>query len=249
MSEGNTLMLYQITENTFFTPCSAETDRPNLGYVLGKNGSVMVDSGNSPAQVKEYLEALSENGLPVPQYVFLSHHHWDHCFGLASVDDRMISIAGSRTNAKLREQQSYIWDEEHLNDYCEDNRIPLFCKPHIMLEYPDLSTINVHTAMIEFEEELKIELGDETVIMKHLTSGHTDDCYYLLAEKAKVLFLGDGNSEEVVGTDWIDHKEPLEGLINELEDIDFDYCLTGHVPIYTKQELLVNLKERLSAVS
>ena len=242
-------MIYQITENTFYTPSSEKTDRPNLGYVRGKNGSVMVDSGNSPAQVQEYLHALSENSLPLPKYVFLTHHHWDHTFGLPSVDDRMISIAGSKTNAILKKQQAYIWDEEHLDKYCADNRIPLFCKPHIMLEYPDMSAICVHTAFIEFKDELRIELGDETVVMRHLTSGHTDDCYYLLAERAKVLFLGDGNSEEVVGTEWIDHKEPLKGLICELEELNFDYCLTGHVPLYSKQEILEDLKERLASVS
>ena len=242
-------MLYQITENILYTPSSEETDRPNLGYIKGTDCSVMVDSGNSPAHVKEYLDTLSENGLPVPKYVFLTHHHWDHTFGLASVDDFMVSIAGSNTNDKLREQQSYIWDSEHLDQYCEDNRIPLFCKPHIMIEYPDMSQITVHTAMLEFKKELRIEIGGETVVMRHITSGHTDDCYYLLAEKAKVLFLGDGDSEEVVGTEWIDHKEPLEGLIRELEAIDFDYCLTGHTPVRTKQELLDDLKERLAAVS
>ena len=242
-------MLYKITDNTYYTPCSSETDRPNLGYIMGKNCSVMVDSGNSPAHVAEFLKAIRENGFPVPKYVFLTHHHWDHTFGLASVDEFMISIAGSKTNEKLREQQSYIWDREHLDEYCGDNRIPLFCRPHIMIEYPDLSGICIHTAVIEFEDELRIELGNETVVMRHLCSGHTDDCYYLLAEKSKVLFLGDGNSEEVVGTEWIDHKEPLEGLIRQLGGIDFDYCLTGHVPVYTKEDLLENLKERLSAVS
>ena len=240
-------MLHKIKENIWFTECSPETDRPNLGYVKGTDAAVMVDSGNSPAQVKEYLDAVKEAGLPEPKYVFLTHHHWDHTFGLPSVDDRMISIAGVRTNEKLREQQNYIWDAEHLDEYCADNRIPLFCKPHIHIEYPGLSGIRIHTAAIEFEKELRIELGGETAVMRHITSGHTDDCYYLLAEKAKVLFLGDGNSEECVGTQWIDHREPLAGLIRELEEIDFDYCLTGHVPVFTKEELLDNLRERLES--
>jgi glyoxylase-like metal-dependent hydrolase (beta-lactamase superfamily II) len=239
-------MLNRITDDIFYTPNSSETDRPNLGYVRGTEAAVMIDSGNSPAQVREYLDALDAAGLTRPSYVFLTHHHWDHTFGLPYVDGDMISIAGTGTNAILREQQKYVWDEEHLNQYCADNRIPLFCKPHILLEYPDLGTIRIHTAKIEFDNELRIELGGETAVMRKITSGHTDECYYLLAEKAKILFIGDGDSEECVGTEWIDHKEPLQQSIRELEAIDFDYCLTGHSPLRTREELLTELKRRLA---
>ncbi|MBQ8994598.1 MAG: MBL fold metallo-hydrolase, partial [Oscillospiraceae bacterium] len=78
-------MLIKIKESVYFTPCSAETDRPNLGSVRGEKTAIMVDSGNSPAHVQEYYEALQKEGLPLPQYVFLTHHHWDHTFGHASV--------------------------------------------------------------------------------------------------------------------------------------------------------------------
>ena len=69
-------MLHKIKENIWFTECSPETDRPNLGYVKGTDAAVMVDSGNSPAQVKEYLNAVKKAGLPEPKYVFLLTCKW-----------------------------------------------------------------------------------------------------------------------------------------------------------------------------
>ena len=241
-------MIQKITEDIWFTPYFKETDRPNLGYVRGSDASVMVDSGNSPAHTAEYLSELERKGLPFPSYVFLTHHHWDHTFGLPSLDDRVVSIAGKNTNRELRKQQKYVWDEEHLDEYCADNRIPLFCRPHILLEYPDMSRIVIHTAKLEFEGELRLDLGGETAVMRKITSGHSDDCYYLLAEKAGVLFLGDADSEEVVGTDWIDHETELAQEIWELEELEFRCCLTGHAELRTKEELLNDLRTRLNAL-
>lgn len=238
------MQLNRITERTYFTPCDARTDRPNLGYVLGDSMAVMIDSGNSPVQAASFLEAVERDGLPRPSVLFVTHHHWDHTFGMASLQDSMLTVAGERTNRILKEQTSYTWDAEHLDQYCTDGRIPLFCKPHILLEYPDLSEIRVSAAMLSFEEELRLDIGGEFCRMRRITSGHTSECYYLLAENSKVLFLGDANSEEVVGTDWIDHKAELEQEIRELEEIDFEYALTGHVPVFTREELLSDLKIR-----
>ena len=238
-------MLIHIKDNIWYTPCDASTDRPNLGYVCGTHGSIMIDSGTSPAHVEYYRASLEKQGFSMPKMVFVTHHHWDHTFGMATVEKEALTIAGLRTNQKLEELKTYVWDIPHLDAYCADNRFPLFSRPHILIEYPDLKGIQVRTAQLVFDEELRIDLGGETVVMRPITSGHTDECYYLLAEQSKVLFLGDGNSEEVVGEEWIDHPEPLAQEIEELRALDFSVCVTGHVPPYTKKELLENLEERL----
>ncbi len=238
-------MLHRIAEGIFYTPCSERTDRPNLGYVRGGKHSFMVDAGNSPSHAAWYMSSLKEAGFPRPDFVFLTHHHWDHTFGLSSLRD-VTSIAGSRTNGILREMSGYSWSEADLDRYVAEGKIPLFCRPHILLEYPLLEKISVRPADISFEGELRMDIGGETVRMKRVTSSHTDDCYYLLCEKAKVLFLGDGKCEECVGTDWIDRKEELAGSIAELEALDFNACLTGHFPPETKETLLEDLRQRLA---
>ena len=238
-------MLHRIAEGIYYTPCSERTDRPNLGYVRGSRLSIMVDAGNSPSHAAWYMSSLKEAGLPRPDYVFLTHHHWDHTFGLAALDG-VKSIAGSRTNDILREMSGYAWSREDLDRYVEEGRIPLFCKPHILLEYPLPEKISVRPADISFEGELRLDLGGETVRMKRISSSHTDECYYLLCEKAKVLFLGDGKCEECVGTDWIDRKAELTKCIDELEAADFRVCLTGHFPPETKETLLEDLRQRLA---
>lgn len=240
-------MLERITDDIFYTPCSEKTDRPNLGYIRGTEHCFMVDAGNSPSHVAYYMSSVREKGLPLPDYVFLTHHHWDHTFGLPYLDGVM-SIAGERTNGILKDMCGWSWSEADLEKYVEDGKIPLFCRPHILLEYPLPEKIKVKAADISFDGSLRMDIGGETILMKHLTSGHTDECYCLLCERAGVLFIGDGDSEEVVGTEWIDHRDELTASIAELEAIDFTCCVDGHRPPKTKEELLDGLRRRLSVL-
>lgn len=237
----------KLCENVWYLPYSEETDRPNLGYVAGTSRRVMIDAGNSPAHVRLFLDSLEKEGLEPPDTVFLTHHHWDHTFGLCALDG-CLSIAGSGTNALLEKQSSFVWDREHLDKYTADGSVPEFCRPHILLEYPDPGEIKVRTADTSFEGELRLDLGNDTAVMRKLISSHTGECYCLLAEKSGVLFIGDANCEEVIGTDWIDDPVKLAAEISQLETMDFRLCLAGHMPPCTKDELIGKLSKRYAAL-
>ena len=88
-------MLQQLTPRVYQLDFSQEQDRPVLGYIRGDRFSLMVDAGNSPEHVQAYLAALEESGFCQPDFVALTHSHWDHCFGLASLP--MPSIACVQT--------------------------------------------------------------------------------------------------------------------------------------------------------
>ena len=76
-------MLQQLTPRVYQLDFSQEQDRPVLGYIRGDRFSLMVDAGNSPEHVQAYLAAVEESGFCQPDFVALTHSHWDHCFGLA----------------------------------------------------------------------------------------------------------------------------------------------------------------------
>ena len=239
-------MLNQIAENVYYMNFSTETDRPCLGYIRGTERSMMVDSGNSPEHVDLFLKELDEMGLPYPELVFITHHHWDHTFGMAAIKERTgaLTIVGERTNAILRSMRGYTWDMEHFVEYVADNRIPLFCRPHILLEYPDLKGIDVREGDIVFEGDLSVALGGETVRMRRIASSHTDECYILYTENTGVLFLGDSYSQEVIGDKWYDHKDKLFEQVAQLREIPFEKALPGHGELYTKEGLIKELLDR-----
>ena len=74
-------MFEKITEHIYIHPAEHYTDRPNIGLIIGEEKALLFDAGNSKKHVKKLRAELSEQGLPFPDHVLLSHSHWDHSFG------------------------------------------------------------------------------------------------------------------------------------------------------------------------
>ena len=55
--------------------------------------------GNSESHVKDYNYALRKKGFKKPKYCVITHGHWDHTFGMHSLD--VETIAHDKTNEEL----------------------------------------------------------------------------------------------------------------------------------------------------
>lgn len=236
-------MFHKLTENVYYSDHEEKTDRPSIGYVRGDKYSLMIESGNSENNVNEFNNYLQINELRYPDFVAVSHSHWDHSFGISYIN--AVSIACDKTNRKLEEMSSWKWTSELLDKYVDEDKVPLFCEPHMRLEYPDLTKIKVRTADLSFERELKIDLGNQPCVLKNVVSPHSDDCVIVYIPNEKVVFLGDSIYEELVGDQWIGHSEKLSVLISELEELDFKTAIEGHFEPKTKNKLILSLKEKL----
>lgn len=236
-------MFHKLTENVYYSNHEEKTDRPTIGYVRGTKYSLMIESGNSENNVSEFFSYLDSNELKKPDFVALSHSHWDHSFGISYIN--AISIACDKTNKILEDISSWKWTSELLDKYVAEDKVPLFCEPHIRLEYPDLTKIKVKAADLSFIGELTVDLGDQPCVLKNVESPHADDCVIVSIPNEKVVFLGDSIYEELVRDQWIGHREKLSILISELEKLDFETAVEGHFAPKTKNELILSLKEKL----
>ncbi len=236
-------MLKKMTDNVYYTTFSVVNDRPTMGYVTGKKYNLMVEAGNSKSVVDDFNADLAEAGFAPADYVVLSHHHWDHTYGLPYLN--ALSFALDKTNDILDDMSHWQWNEDMFKEHIADNSIPLFCEPHIRLEYPDITKIQVKKADISFHEEMTFDLGDQPCIFKKMTTPHTDESIVIYIPNEGIVFFGDALSTEVIGEEWIDNKEKLTEQIKEVETIDFKYGLEGHFPPKTKEIILQELKDRL----
>ena len=48
------------------------------GLMVGANGTLVVDAGNSPSHAQVLLDHLAAAKLAPPRYLVLTHWHWDH---------------------------------------------------------------------------------------------------------------------------------------------------------------------------
>ena len=233
-------MWNQLTEHIYYTNNDPETDRPCIGYVKGEKMSLLMDAGNSSAHAELLKEGLAEKGLPLPEYIALTHAHWDHTYGLCGWD--CPSFAGEKTNRILGKMKDWQWDDASMRERIEKGEDSEFCFVHIRREYPDRSAIKVEQANISFTGEVSIDLGGVTVVLKEVVSPHAADCVVISVPEDGLLFLGDSYCSVPVGDDWVYDKELLGKYIDWLEGEDFSIAIKGHHPPQTKEELLAELK-------
>jgi len=102
--------LKKLSEHIWYMPFEEERDRPNLGYVKGKNWSLAIDAGHSASHTKEFYALLEKENLPLPCLTVLTHWHWDHTFGMHAANG--LSIANEKTNSHLSEWKNKIEKNE-----------------------------------------------------------------------------------------------------------------------------------------
>ena len=245
-------MFEKITDHIYIHPAETYTDRPNIGLVAGEKYSLLFDAGNSVYHVNNLKKELCEQGLREPDYVIVSHWHWDHSFG-ADAWNKTI-IAGEKTNEYLKKVSTWTWDDEAMCKRLESGEDIEFCHYMIKREYPDRSIISVKTADIVFNDTLTLDLGGVTAVLSHIKGPHADDSIVCFVPEDEFLFLGDSNSKDLLNNKWHfdpGHDELLEDEIAKipydktlvaeyiatLEKIPFVRCIGGHMDIMTRQEV------------
>lgn len=234
-------MLTSLTQNIFVSDYVEATDRPRLGFVRGSKFSLMIDAGNSKEHAQEFLNELKKLDLPSPDFVILTHWHWDHVYGLHAL--KTISICTESTQSKLIEMSGWEWTPIAMAKRLESGEDIEFCDVHIRVEYPDLSKIIVKKADLTFMDRLTLDLGQKEIRVMRLPNSHAPDSCVVLIPEDKILFLGDIISEDFHhGAPHYD-RTSLGALIRALEEIDFNTAIHGHTEIFSKVELMSYLDE------
>lgn len=249
-------MLQQVRQNIFLYPHEDYTDRPNIMILAGKKKTLVFDGGNSAAHVREVQNSLKEKNIKEPDYIVVSHAHWDHSFGLHAWN--CTRIAGKDTNKQLKKMQRWRWD-----DYSMEARINMheeidFCNQMIKREYPDRSQICVCTADVEFTQSISIDLGDGLIAeIMQIKSPHSADSVICYVPKERIAFLGDSYSKDFYSKEWkydstckfsdLIKEIPYDGellaqYITTLEKLDFTHCIGGHSDMMTREELFNLIK-------
>ncbi len=239
-----TNLLHKLSDRVYYLPFTEETDRPNLGYIRGDRYSLMVDAGNSKKHTMLFLSQLGEHTLPYPDYIALTHWHWDHTFGLHAIHAK--SIASKLTNRQLAKVKTWGWDNPSMSNRLVTGEDIEFCDRCIRIEYTNPEDIIVKTADITFENKLLLDLGGISCELIPIVNPHSDDSVAVYLPEEKIIFMGDASGGDFYHNQGRYDKNKLLSFIEFIKETDFDTCVEGHDNPISKDQLLVYMMEELS---
>jgi glyoxylase-like metal-dependent hydrolase (beta-lactamase superfamily II) len=177
----------------------------NVSLVLGAEVAVVVDTLSSPAQAEE-LAAAVRAVTALPLAIVNTHHHFDHCFGNATLAGSEASIwAHEAAAATLRDDGAKLqraWYEEYSTVDPE------------LAEGIGRATIRVPDRTVLTESIM--DVGGRTLELRHFGRGHTEGDLVVFVPDAHVVIAGDlveqGAPPSFVDSYPLEWPETLEGI-------------------------------------
>lgn len=234
------MILKKYSDRIYYMPFNDKTDQPNIGYVLGDNFSVMIDTGNSPKSLNLFYKGLNERNLSKPDFALITHFHWDHTFAMCAFEGK--TICNTITNNYLKSMSEWEWTDKAMKKRLQTGEEIEFCDTHMRIEYPNTKDIKVVPADITFDSKITLDLGGVNICMWLVGGPHSNDSSLVYVEEEKLIFCGDADSEDFYNNNGNYDKHKLTNYINYLDSLDFDMYIHGHVNPQTKSEILEILK-------
>ncbi|GGL54720.1 MBL fold metallo-hydrolase [Sporolactobacillus putidus] len=238
-------MLKKLTERVYYSPHDPRTDRPALGLICGDSYSLAVDAGNSPAHAKTFLQQIQGINKAPLTFVALTHWHWDHTFGLHTIN--VLSISQKETKKQLEYLKTLKWDDASIDSRVETGEEIAFCRDMIKREMPEREYLTLKSPDITFHDQLEIDLGGIHCVMKHVGGVHSNDASIVYVPEERVMFLGDCLCPDYYSGDWSYDREGLARLLAQIQDYPADDYVTSHNPPDKHGELWSYLKELMDS--
>lgn len=217
----------QLGKHFWYSTPVSETDRPILGMVVGSNKTLMIDAGNSEDHARYFLDELRKRNVPNPDMVVLTHWHWDHIFGLSTLTNT-VSISSKETKTEMEKLKPLSWSDEALDSRVQEGTEIDFCANAIKKEFANQRNITIAMPELIFENQLEIDLGGVTCVLRHVGGSHASDSVVVYIKEEKILFLGDCIYCDIYSEKRNYKVDETLQLINRLEAFDAETYIPSH---------------------
>ncbi len=234
-------LLREITENILYLPADSRTDRPILAVISGSKKSLIIDSGNSSVHANLFLNEIKKYNITHPDYVVITHWHWDHIFGIYEMNST--TIANEKSYNEINKMKNYEWTREALDERVQKKIEIPFCAEMIKKEFKDFGNIKIALPDFVFKDKLEVDLGGITCIIENVGGDHSLDSTVIYVKEEKVLFLGDCLAPNIYNDKWYYNINPFLSLLNKIESYQADIYVESHWKPVEKDEFLNYLSD------
>jgi cyclase len=196
----------------------------NTGFVVGKNGVMVIDTTFSPHHATLVLKEIRSITQKPIRYVFNTHHHSDHTFGNQVFSAKVVACRECKEiMSTLLETE---WSKESIQKWTDENP-----------EWKEkLANLKITLPDVIFDEEYEIDLGSLKVRLRQL-GGHTKDSSIAYIASSKVLFAGDLIFQgRYPYTKDADMQKWLSAL-KAIQHMDFKILVPGHGFLCNSQDV------------
>lgn len=229
-------MLEKVTERIYYLMNENEDEKPALGIIKGDSCCLVFDAGNSPTHANILLNEIEKMNFPPVKYVLVSHHHWDHIFGIERFD--AIKIASNKTCELSNIYKGIELNDSSLEIAKKDGVLDDIAVKLVKEEFKDRTILEGLQFDLLFSGELEINLGGVTCLIKEIINPHREDGTIVYVPDEKTLFLGDaayGCTKD--GRNYYDSQR-LISMMKEVNAYEADYYLCSHESICTREEII-----------
>lgn len=201
----------------------------NDGFIVGGDAVLVVDTGSTRRYGAQMLEAIAETtDLPV-RHVIVTHHHFDHAFGIPAFTDQGIEVVMHAEAARL-----LAFEGEAVLAAVGDLIGP---------DWMDGTTVGMPTRTITEAEDF--DLGGRVVTVTPFPNGHTPGDLAITDRATRTVFAGDlvfiGRPSTVPHADISTWRKHLDTLTTW----DWQNLIPGHGPLVTEPSALENARDYL----
>ncbi len=181
----------QLTKRVWLWPSDPDSLRVQsaVGVIVGDQGTILVDAGNSPEHASRIQEWVHASGFPPIHAIVLTHHHWDHAFGACALDVPVIAHAGCRI--ALQAEAAKSWLPSALRE--EIRHSPRLGPSHRakLRAIRDWKTFRVILPHTVFETTYTLDPGGCSIELEHVGGQHAADSIVVRIPGDRLMFLGD----------------------------------------------------------
>ncbi len=201
----------------------------NDGFIVGDEAVLVVDTGSTRRYGDQMLAAIATvTDLPV-RHVVVTHHHFDHAFGISAFTDRDIEVVMHEEAARL-----HAFEGEEILGLVTDLIGP---------EWMEGTTIARPTRTITEPEEF--DLGGRIVSVTPFPNGHTPGDMAITDKATRTVFAGDlvfiGRPSTVPHADVPNWQKHLDTLM----EWDWQNLIPGHGALVTAPDAVRDAKDYL----